>query len=93
MGVKKNAVEALRWLKEASAGGCDHATMLLGNMYEVGDGVPQDRVKAFHHYEAMNGMVNSKAFLMLHHCYEEGVGVPKNKECMDVRYVLRFKVM
>ena len=56
-----------------------HVMYNLGLCYEHGDGVEQDKHKAFELYERASEMGNSNAIYALGVCYEHGDGVEQDK--------------
>jgi TPR repeat protein len=46
-GIGRNSQEAVHWYRQAAEQGDAIAQYVLGVMYQTGDGVPQDFVKAY----------------------------------------------
>jgi TPR repeat protein len=66
---------ALRELRPLAEQGHSRARMVLGLMYEKGDGVPQDYKKAFKWFRLAAEKGNAKAHAMMGLMYETGRGV------------------
>lgn len=49
--VLTNKLEAIKWFGEAEKGGYLRAARVLGRMYLYGDGVEEDRLKAFKYFK------------------------------------------
>lgn len=80
VGLERNDVMALHWVKASAEQGYARAEAGLGWMYAVGRGVPRDDAKSFVWYEkaAKNGYAVAQR--MLGKYYEKGVGTERNPE-------------
>ena len=48
--LKKNSVEAFKWLRKAAEQGFAEAQFSVGHYYDLGDGVPVNKVRAYMWY-------------------------------------------
>ena len=76
--VEKNFEEAFKWLKLAAEASEERAQSLLGEMYEKGEGVPQDIETAVKWYKEAAEHEEEKAQYNLARCYENGYGIKKD---------------
>lgn len=75
---EKNYGEALRWFREAAAGGHPKSMSMIGNFYERGLGVPRDYVEASQWYREAAAKGDATAMHNLGYYYSNGMGVPKD---------------
>ena len=80
VGLERNDVMALHWVRAAAQQGYARAEAGLAWMYAVGRGVVRDDAKAFEWYKraAENGYVVAQR--MLGTCYEKGIGTAVDAE-------------
>jgi TPR repeat protein len=79
-GVRRNSVEAIRWLTAASDLQYSPATFLLAEHYERGQGVSRDYDRAAELYERLVVEDHVKAILALADLYERGRGVARDRQ-------------
>jgi len=79
-GVRRNSVEALRWLTAASNLQYSPATFLLAEHYEKGQGVSRDYERAAELYERLVIKDHVQAILALADLYERGRGLPRDRQ-------------
>lgn len=77
-GVSKNAHQAVYLLTQHPAPNSKKYHYLLGRCYYHGEGVGQDYIKAFEHFEKSAHLGYGKAKDHLADCYRTGQGVEKN---------------
>ena len=75
---EKNYGEALRWFRDAAAGGNPKALSMIGNLYERGLGVPRDYIEASQWYRQAASRGEATAMHNLGYYYQTGMGVPKD---------------
>jgi len=79
-GVRRNSVEAIRWLTAASDLQYSPATFLLAEHYERGQGVSRDYDRAAELYERLVVEDHVQAILALADLYERGRGVARDRQ-------------
>jgi len=79
-GVRRNSVEAIRWLTAASDLQYSPAIFLLAEHYERGQGVSRDYERAAELYERLVGEDHVQAILALADLYERGRGVARDRQ-------------
>ncbi len=77
-GKKKDAAEALKWIRRAAEQNEPDALFFLGSIYHHGEGVSQDFAKAVEYYSEAAKRGHSKAQNNLGSLYADGQGVPVN---------------
>ncbi|MGL6188021.1 MAG: tetratricopeptide repeat protein [Holosporales bacterium] len=78
--LKNNFEEAASWLKKAVEQGYADAQLLLGATYQIGKGVPQDRLKAVAYYKLAAEQGYADAQLLLGRMYYRSEDVSQNLE-------------
>jgi uncharacterized RDD family membrane protein YckC len=78
VGVPRDYIQALRWLRRSAAQGDALGQFGLGGMYEFGEGVPRDYDQALRCYRKSAAQGNSWAQFYLGDIYENGRGVPQD---------------
>jgi TPR repeat protein len=79
-GVKRNPVEAVKWLLKASENGHDRAQCLLGFVISRGEGTERNFAEAVKWYRQSAEKGNADAQYHLALAYHDGVGVERNME-------------
>ncbi len=80
-GTTKNETEALKWYREAAAGGSIGAMWNLGSAYEKGlGGLTTDPVEAASWYRKSADAGYTRGMLATANCYKNGYGVAKSDE-------------
>ena len=70
--------EAAEWYRKAAEQGDADAQLMLGVMYELGQGVPQDYAQAAEWYRRAAEQGSATAQIPLGHMYRHGRGVPQD---------------
>ena len=73
--VKKDVNEALRWFSMSDAEITDIDLLTIGNCFEEGDGINEDKEKAVEYYRKAAEKGNTTAQYKLGRCYEYGIGI------------------
>ena len=76
--IVRNFSEGASWYKQAAAQGHPHASVRLGQLYEIGTGVPQNTVLAANWYRRSADSGNSSAQCRLGSLHLRGQGVPQD---------------
>lgn len=81
-GIEQNVAKAIELWKVASDAGHPSAIFSLANAYRTGQGVPQDYTKALHLFDKVidDEKVGPGAACWIGVFYEDGNGVPENKQ-------------
>ncbi|WP_222707662.1 tetratricopeptide repeat protein [Oxalobacter paraformigenes] len=86
VGLERNDIMALHWVRAAAEQGYARAQAGLGWMYAVGRGVERDETQSFIWYERAAKEGYPVAQRMLGKCYEKGIGVGKDRAMAKVWY-------
>ena len=80
--IEKNIEAAIEWYEKSAEGGENFAHIELGRIYEFGDGVEQDYMKAIEHYEkaAYTSPLFHEPLYRLALFYLNGYGYEQNYE-------------
>ncbi len=76
---EKNASEAAKWYEKAATLGSSKAQYNLGTMYDAGEGVAQDKTRAFYWFKQAAEQGDTDSQYNLGYKYDRGDGVEKNK--------------
>jgi TPR repeat protein len=79
VGVAKDEVEAVKWLRKAAAQGYSRAQCQLGYCYARGQGVAKDEVEAVAWYRKAAAQGYAEAQIQLGYLYTRGQGVTKDE--------------
>eukprot|EP01102_Stenamoeba_stenopodia_P013255 TRINITY_DN4277_c0_g1_i1.p1 TRINITY_DN4277_c0_g1~~TRINITY_DN4277_c0_g1_i1.p1 ORF type:complete len:618 (-),score=81.39 TRINITY_DN4277_c0_g1_i1:87-1940(-) len=85
-GDDRNIEEAIQLLEDAGAQGNDEALFALGEIYEMGDGVPRDFKRAFEYFERSASLGHPIAQRNVGFMYDTGKGVAENKTLSILYY-------
>ena len=77
-GVKRDSVEAMKWVPLAADHGNADAQMRVGNALEEGDGTMKDAAEAVKWFRLAADRGGPEARLKMGIAYEEGIGVPRD---------------
>lgn len=77
-GTSVNADSAIKWYKKAASTGYTNAYYNLGRIYQTGDLVPQDFIKAATYYKAGSDAGDKACKNWLAYFYYKGFGVQQN---------------
>ena len=77
-GIEINQQSAVRWYRKSAMQGYAGAQFNLGNCYQLGEGVKEDKTQAVYWYSKAADQGDPEAQYMLGLCYASGEGVKKN---------------
>lgn len=75
---KRDWFNAIRILRPLAEQGDDRALVILGNMYNDGNGVKQDHMEALNHYKRAILKDNATAMTSIATMYAQGIGVERD---------------
>ena len=75
---KEDYTEAIRWYRKAAEQGYAQAQNRVGEMYEMGEGIAQDKVEAVKWYQKASEQGYAQAQNKLGNTYYWGIGVTKD---------------
>ncbi len=78
VGVAKDYVAAIPWIRSGAEQGVPFAIELLGEIYDFGDGVQADPAQAKKFYERAAQLLDTNAMVLLGNMYAAGRGVTAN---------------